>query len=92
MKIITKIVLINAAAALLIAVLTTMSVRGNPYSDFLMWLGLCCLGIGVLNLIVAVIIFLTGKQNYEAGRGFLLSSGILLLTGFAVCGGAANIY
>ena len=91
MKKITKIVLINVAVVILIALLTALSEGSNPYTNFLMWFGLCCLGIGLLDLFVALILFLTGKQNYEAGKGFLLSAGILLLLGFVVCGGAGSV-
>ncbi|MBK8609897.1 MAG: hypothetical protein IPL84_08115 [Chitinophagaceae bacterium] len=83
-----KIVLINAAVAIVFGLLVSLSEGSNPYTNFMTWFGLGCLGIAVLDLFVALILFLTGKQNYEAGRGFLLSSGILLLVGFAICSGA----
>ena len=91
MKQATKIVLINAAIAVVIALMSFMSESHVQSSEFFVWLGLSCLGIGLLDLVIAVILFIAGPTNYNAGKGFLLSSGILILTGFAVCGGSLGI-
>lgn len=91
MKQATKIVLINAAIAVVIALMSFMSESHVQSSEFFAWLGLSCLGIGLLDLVIAVILFIAGPSNYNMGKGFLLSSGILILTGFAVCGGALGI-
>lgn len=89
MKLPVKIILINIAAVLLITLTLTVTSGSIKSNDFAIGLGLCCLAIGLLNLFIALILFLTGKHNYEAGKGFLLSGGILLLAGFAVCSGTA---
>jgi hypothetical protein len=85
MKLPIKIILINLAAVFVITLLIALSSGSVRSNDFAIGLGLCCLAIGLLDLFISLILFLTGKQNYEAAKGFLLSGGILILGGFAVC-------
>ena len=52
-------------------------------------LGIVCLGGGLLDLFLGLIIFLSGAK--EIGKGFLNSGGILLLLSGISCGtGLAN--
>ncbi|MFN8242800.1 MAG: hypothetical protein U0X40_01995 [Ferruginibacter sp.] len=84
-----RIVAINGALAVALALLFSFGNNGHFASgDFMILLGICCLGIAVLDILIAIVLFLTGQENYAAGRGFLLSGGILLLAGFAVCSAA----
>ena len=76
--------LINLAACLLLAFMGTIS-SGFNSNDFLIVLGLICLGAAVLDLIVSVILFITGPAQYNIAKGFLLSAGVLVLIGFASC-------
>jgi len=83
-----KVLLLNAAAVLGLSVLLFFSVSGGSYNqtnDFLIGLGLICLGAAVLDLVVAVILFITGPAQYDVAKGFLLSAGVLFLAGFAAC-------
>jgi len=78
-----KIVLINVAIALVLSILIG---GGNIFSpDFFIFLGIVFLVIGIICLFAGLILFIMEDQRYA--QGFLLSSGILLLLGFMVCGG-----
>ena len=85
MKTAYKIMLINIAACVLLAFSGTMSSGFSNSNDFLIELGLICLGAAVLDVIVAVILFITGPAQYDIAKGFLLSGGVLVLIGFASC-------
>lgn len=81
-----KVLLINVAVVLGFTLLMSLSFGGGfRANDFLIGLGLTCLGAAVLDLLVAVILFITGPPQYEVARGFLLSAGVLFLAGFAAC-------
>jgi hypothetical protein len=84
-----KIMLINLAVALVITLLMFITPGGfHQVNDFLIGLGLICLAGTVLDLLIAVVLFISGPAQYEIAKGFLLSAGILLLVGFAACSSA----
>jgi hypothetical protein len=80
-----RVLLINLAAVATISLLIFLAFGSSSSSDFLMGLGLVCLAFAALDLFISLILFITGKHNYEIAKGFLLSSGVLFLVGFAAC-------
>ncbi len=81
-----KVLIINMAVAFGLSLLFFLSGGGGfRANDFLIILGLICLAGSVLDLLVAVILFITGPAQHDVAKGFLLSAGVLLLTGFAAC-------
>jgi len=81
-----KVLLINLAVAFGLSLLLFLSSGGfHQTSDFLIGLGLICLAFAVLDLVVAVILFISGPNQYAIAQGFLLSTGVLFLAGFAAC-------
>lgn len=83
-----KVLLINSAVILGFSLLLFLSVSGGSYNkmnDFLIGLGLICLGAAVIALLVSIILFITGPAQYDVAKGFLLSAGVFLLAGFAAC-------
>lgn len=81
-----KVLLINVAVVFGLTLLLLLSIGGSfKANDFLIGLGLICLGAAVLDLLVAVILFITGPAQYDVAKGFLLSAGVLFLAGFAAC-------
>jgi hypothetical protein len=80
-----KIMFINVAACALLALLGLMADGFYNSNDFLILFGLICLAVAVLDLLVALILFFVGPAQYDVAKGFLLSSGVLLLTGFSAC-------
>ena len=80
-----KVLLINLAIVLGITVIMSLAFGSTDASDFLIGLGLVSLGIASLDLLISLILFTIGKDNLEAAKGFLLSSGVLFLLGFAAC-------
>lgn len=89
MKKAIKVLLINVAAAFGITILLFLTTGGsNNANDFLIGLGLICLAGAILDIVVAVILFITGPAQYDVAKGFLLSAGVLFLAGFAACSSA----
>ena len=89
MKKAIKVLLINVAVVFGIALLLFLSGGGfKQANDFLIGLGLICLAGAVLDILVAVILFITGPAQYDVAKGFLLSAGVLFLAGFAACSSA----
>jgi hypothetical protein len=85
-----KVLLINVAVAFGITVLLFLTTGGsNNTNDFLIGLGLICLAGAILDILVAVILFITGSAQYDMAKGFLLSAGVLFLAGFAACSSAS---
>ena len=80
-----KVLLINLAAVFAIAVLISLAFGNSNSSDFLIGLGLVSLAVACLDLLVSLILFIAGKANYEIAKGFLLSSAVLFIIGFAAC-------
>jgi hypothetical protein len=85
-----KVLLINLAVAFGLTMLLFLGSGGASYkaNDFLIGLGLISLAGTVLDLLLAVIFFISGPAQRDLGKGFLLSAGVLLLIGFAACGSA----
>ena len=81
-----KVLLINLAVVFGLTLLLFLS-SGSFFhaNDFLIGLGLICLAAAVLDLLLAVILFITGPAQYNVAKGFLLSAGVLFLAGFAAC-------
>lgn len=90
MKLSSKVLFISIAVSLIIALTLSLSGGNKIGGDFVLWFGLCCLGIGALSLLISLILFALGKNNRELAQGFLLTCGALLLIGFAVCGGSLS--
>jgi hypothetical protein len=80
-----KVLLINLAGVFAITILMSLAFGSTNSSDFLIGLGLVSLGIGCLDLLVSLILFIAGKPNYDVAKGFLLSGAVLLVTGFTAC-------
>lgn len=86
MKKAMKVLLINIAVVFGLTLFLFLAAGGNYHAnDFLTGLGLLCLAGAVLDLVVAVILFITGPAQYDIAKGFLLSAGVLFLVGFAAC-------
>ncbi len=89
MKKAIKVLLINVTVAFGITTLLFLTTGGNNNAnDFLIGLGLICLAGAILDILVAVILFITGPAQYDVAKGFLLSAGVLFLAGFAACSSA----
>jgi hypothetical protein len=81
-----KVLLINVAVVLGVTLLLFLASGGSyKANDFLTGLGLICLAAAVLDLLLAVVLFITGPAQYDVAKGFLLSAGVLFLAGFAAC-------
>jgi hypothetical protein len=81
-----KVLLINVAVVLGVTLMLFLASGGSyKVNDFLTGLGLICLAASVLDLLLAVVLFITGPAQYDVAKGFLLSGGVLLLAGFAAC-------
>ena len=80
-----KVLLINVAIVLGITLMMIGGFGSTGASDFMIGLGLVSLAVAGLDLFIALVLFLAGKENYEVAKGFLLSSGVLFLLGFAAC-------
>ena len=80
-----KVLLINLAAVFGITLLMSLAFGSPNSSDFLIGLGLVSLAVACLDLLVSLILFIAGKANYEIAKGFLLSSAVLFVVGFAAC-------
>ena len=80
-----KVLLINLAAVFGITLLMSLAFGSTNSSDFLIGLGLVSLAVACLDLLVSLILFIAGKANYEIAKGFLLSSAVLFVVGFAAC-------
>jgi hypothetical protein len=83
MKTIYKICLINVALALFFAALFSATMRGNALNGFIPVLGLISVFGGAIDVIIGLILLAFKRRVW--GQGYLLSAGILLLSGFVVC-------
>lgn len=83
MKLIYKICLMNVGLVLLLAaVLTPAFFNGSMAEAFSMFGILSVLG-SVVNLLIGLLLLLLRRKQW--GQGYLLSAGVLLLLGCAVC-------
>ena len=86
-KLAYRVTLINCAIVIFIGIIIGIL---NAEDGFGFALGIVCLGGGLLDLFLGLIIFLSGAK--ELGKGFLNSGGILLLLSGISCGtGLANL-
>lgn len=82
MKLLYKIAIFNAGAALLAGLLVGWS-NGVSFFDFLAIIGTFTLLTSLLDLVIALVLAIAGRRAWA--QAFLLSAGILLLVGGAVC-------
>lgn len=89
LKLPQKIILANIAAAFLITIIIGFSSGGmvTNAGEFAFGFGVVCLGTGVINLMIGVIMIATEFKDWR--NGFLLSAAILLLLSGISCGGGA---
>ncbi len=79
------------AGNIIVLVLITAIIMANNYSrgDIPFMLGIVALGIGLLDIPIAIILFIAGSTDY--GKAFLISGGLLLLISGISCGGALMV-
>jgi len=77
-----KILLINIGIAIFFAILLSSS-DGRSIEDFTAWYGMIGLGGGLIDLIIGMVSLANKDKSFA--QGFLLSAGILMLTGFLSC-------
>jgi hypothetical protein len=85
------ILLFNAGLALLIAILMSYA-SGFIMQDLALSFGLACFGVALVDLFIAIVLFLVGPKEREKAQGFLMSCGVLFLLSLVVCGGALNFH
>jgi hypothetical protein len=83
MKLVYKICLVNVILAVLVAVLFSLSFRVSDYNGLISILGLVSLFGSVIDILIALVLFLFKRKIWA--QGYLLSAGVLLLLGFAMC-------
>jgi len=71
------------AGELIISLVVSLGMNGGFGYDYLTTFGLVNIIIAVIGLIVGVIVL--ALNEISIGRGILISSGLLLLIGFAAC-------
>ena len=76
-----KVLAINTMVVLVATIFTLVS--DGAFKDFPLYFGLSALGVGLLNLPIAVVLLVAGNKDY--GRAFLISAGILLLVSGISC-------
>jgi hypothetical protein len=91
MNLTIKILLFSLGASLVLGLLFAFAGGEPAGSGYVYWFAITAICIGALELLLSVILFLTGPGNYEWAKGLLLSCGVLLLIGFAICGSALNL-
>ena len=85
MKILYKVLLANIGISVLIALILTLTQGQNNHDPYILILALTWLGVGMVDLFIAIVLFIAGKEYREWAQGFLLSWALLMLVGFAVC-------
>ncbi len=85
MKLMYKIALVNFAVCVLYSLLQVLISGPSQTREYFLWLGLTCLCVGLLDLFIAIVLFIAGEKSREWAQGFLFSCGVLILLGFAVC-------
>lgn len=84
MKWYLKISLIIFVICLVLSLTVTLAMGGNEQGMFFLVLGIVMLIVAAITLVVGLIMFIAGSQEY--GKAFLLSSAIIFLVGSGVCG------
>lgn len=89
LKLPQKIILANIAASFLITIIIGFSSGGmmGHAGEFALGFGIVCLGTGLINLMMGIIMLATDYKDWR--NGFLLSAAILLLLSGISCGGGA---
>lgn len=77
-----KVLVINIAIAAVITVVTVIGDSG--YDDLLIYFGVAALAIGLIDIPIAIVLFIANSPLY--GKGFLISAGLLLLISGISCG------
>lgn len=89
MKLPFKVLFINLGLVVIISLLLLVGINSSfRADDFFIAFGLVALVAAVIDLIIGIVMLATG--NKESGKGFMLSTGVLLLIGFASCGMGLN--
>ena len=90
MKSANKVLLINFAVAILLTIVALFSFGPGPGSarDVAVGFGVVCLGLGLIDLIIGVIMLLVDRKSVR--NGWLLSGAVLLLLSGIPCGGGAS--
>lgn len=83
MRLLYKILLGNIAGVIILSMLLFTGTGSVTMNDMLSAFGLTALGVGFIEILVAVIMFIAGQSDW--GKGFLLSAGVLILLGFGAC-------
>jgi ABC-type spermidine/putrescine transport system permease subunit II len=83
MKTSYKISLLNMGFAFLLASLLAYAFDGHGLKDYVSFLGLASTLVAIIVIPVGLLLLLFKRKIW--GKGFLLSAGILLLIGFALC-------
>jgi hypothetical protein len=78
-----KTVLISFAAALLLALLWTTADRSMRAGDFMMAFGLVGFFGGIMEVVAGLFLLIAQDKRYA--QGFLISGGLLMVTGFGAC-------
>jgi hypothetical protein len=78
--------LINFGLTLLFAIAMTSS-DGN-YNYFASNFGFSCFLYAPVCILIGIVLFIIRRKH--AGQGFLLSAGVLMLIGFAVCSNTSS--
>ena len=77
-----KVLMINIAIAIFITVV--MVIGDSGYKDLVLYFGVTALGIGLIDIPIAIILFIANSPLY--GKGFLISAGLMLLISGISCG------
>jgi hypothetical protein len=83
MKTIYKISLLNMGFAFLLAILLAYGFDGRGLKDYVSFLGLASVFVAAICIPVGLLLLLFKRKVW--GQGYMLSAGILLLFGFALC-------
>ena len=85
MKSANKVLLINFAVAILLTIVALFSFGPGSASDVAVAFGVVCLGLGLLNFLIGLILLIVDRKTVR--DGWLLSGAILLLLSGISCGG-----
>jgi hypothetical protein len=89
MKLPFKIVLINVGAAILFSFFMGLITNSNMSKEFISIYGMVGLFGGLFEIVLGLFLLLLPDKRYA--QGFLLSGGILLLSGFVACSATFSV-
>ncbi len=78
----SKVLMINIAIAVVIAVVTVIG--DSAYKDLVFYFGIGALVIGLIDIPLAIILFIANTPLY--GKAFLIAAGLMLLISGISCG------